>query len=277
MRHPVSLIVTLTKQNAAHDVLPQLLDWFRDLDRRGLRYINLHLLEVDNPGVREQLALSVEENVNALMSCYELQKSTRLKFEPLTDMEQMLRGELVDVSCTWNGCDPYTTAAVQGIDGQGNKGNCGRTSKDGPLWEKATTPGYERYLALAYAPQEIGGCKDCSFFALCKGHCPGEGENNDWRGKTEHCAVLMRVFESLEKTIDAPITQTPLIKQIEERQIALWSRGQNATLKQLIQAIRMGERIDANMQHNHPHGDAPHGDSPHGDSHGDHTDTGARR
>ncbi len=84
----------------------------------------------------------------------------------------MLVGEDHGTSCIWNACDPYTTQAVRGVAGQGQRNNCGRTNKDGIDFGKADTPGYERYLALYQTPQEAGGCSGCSFFLMCKGQCP---------------------------------------------------------------------------------------------------------
>ena len=41
----------------------------KELAAKGLRNINLHLLEVDMPGVREELSLTADENVHALLTC----------------------------------------------------------------------------------------------------------------------------------------------------------------------------------------------------------------
>ena len=80
-------------------------------------------------------------------------------------------------NCVWNFCDPYTTPAVRGVDGQGTRGNCGRTNKDGVPYEKSAVAGHERQLALYLTPQEHGGCAECRFFVPCGGgSCPGEGE-----------------------------------------------------------------------------------------------------
>lgn len=290
-----SLIVTLTKMNASAERLPRLLDWFRALAAKGLRHVNLHLLEVDMPGVRERLSLSTEENVAALLACARLQDESGLHFNPLRDMVALLRGEDLwsplpqgghagGTNCTWNGCDPYTTGAVQGVNGQGERGNCGRTCKEGPFWLKADRPGYERYLSLAYTPQAFGGCLGCRFFALCKGHCPGEGEHADWRGKTEHCATLMRVFEALEGELvragETPVSLAADRRAIEEALIAGWAAGQQRRLQPIREALAKGAPAAAVTVADQPHGDAPHGD--HTDvarpieTHGDHTDEAGR-
>lgn len=273
--HIPSIIVTLHQLNASTERLPQLLEWFRMLATRGLRHINLHLLEVDAPGVREKLSLSVEENVNALWACYQLQQEVALQINPLRDMEALLLGNDQRVNCTWNACDPYTTNAVHGVDGQGNRGNCGRTCKEGPFWIKADQAGYERYLSLYYTPQQHGGCQGCPVFFACKGNCPGEGPQGDWRGKTEHCATLLEVFHRLEERLLAqgkkPLSRSPQRAVIEKRLIDAWSVGQNISINRALAG-------EPSYVQDRPHGDAPHGD--HTDvakpvvNHGDHTDLG---
>lgn len=68
-------------------------------------------------------------------------------------------------------CDPLTTPAVQGVMGDASMSNCGRTMKEGVLWQKASGMGFERYLALYQTPQSVGGCKDCRYFMVCGGMC----------------------------------------------------------------------------------------------------------
>lgn len=295
-----SLIVTMHRLNASTERLPRLLDWFRELSAKGLRHVNLHLLEVDMPGVREQLSLSEDENVAALLACARLQSELPIDFNPLTDMASLLKGEdqwspradgkgyLAGVNCTWNACDPYTTEAVRGVNGQGHRGNCGRTCKEGPMWLKASTPGFERYLSLMHTPQAYGGCSGCRFFYACKGNCPGEGLQGDWRRKTEHCAVLVRVFSALEANMVAlgvqPFSLSPERARVEATQAALWQTGRHATVTRIREMLVKGED-PAQAPKPSPHGDAPHIDVDHGDhrdadrpvyTHGDHTDAAKR-
>lgn len=257
-----AIIVTLTQHNASAERLPKLLDWFRELSRKGLRHVNLHLLEIEHESLRASLELSEDETVNALISCAQLQNELPMKFAPLTDMLALLRSRPEEANCVWNGCDPYTTAAVHGVDGEGNRRNCGRTLKEGVNWVKADVPGYERYVALALTPQEYGGCQGCRFFFACKGQCPGTAEEGDWRGRTEHCGVLIRVFTYLEGVLEAngevPASKVPGQAERVGQMIAAWTSGRS--------------RPSAG------HGDGPHGD--HTDvvkpvqTHGDHTDKG---
>lgn len=288
LKHPVSIIVTAHQLNAKGDRLPKLLDWFRALRAQGLSFINIHLLESDNASVEQELGLTVYENVELLLACNKLMKEIGLHFAPLTDMKELLRGRdrwnesngsyWGGVTCTWNGCDPYTTAAVQGIDGKGRLGNCGRTCQDGPYWVKANKPGYERYIALGNTPMQYGGCKECRFFVMCKGHCPGEGEGFDWRGKTSHCLTLMRVFEALEQELfdagEIPLSANSVaLGKVKQAFLSTWGAGRNTSIVEIM----AGKHVNGEQKHT----DVPHRD--HTDvanpvhTYNDHTDVGGTR
>src|SRR5262249_41863218 len=132
---PPSLIVTLHRQNASEDRLPILVGWMRRLASLGISSVRLHLLEIDNPETRQRYALTTRENIEALMAFGRLQfELTRLQFDVFADMAHMLLGQdniRHGTTCVWNACDPYTTRAVRGIEGNGQKTNCGRTNKEG--------------------------------------------------------------------------------------------------------------------------------------------------
>jgi uncharacterized protein len=170
----VSLIVTLHRGNATADRLPIMYDWFRRLDQAGLKSARLHALEIDSHGVQKSLSLSREQTIDAFWGFHELERQlTGLKFDVFRDMISMLRGQDKRTTCIWRGCDPYTTRAVQGVEGNGQASNCTRTNKDGVEFVKSSIEGFERQVALYHTPQNDGGCKDCRFFLMCRGNCPG--------------------------------------------------------------------------------------------------------
>lgn len=245
-----SLIITLWKGNCDEEAFQILCDWIVRLDSLGLRYINLHYLEID--GVKaSKLRVDTKmliQRMKQLMSLERQLKNTRI--ENFHEYVTLLRRDNGHTYCVWHACDVLTTPAVQGIDGQGNKTNCGRTNKDGVNWLKASTSGIERQMALYNTPYRDGGCKGCRFFLMCKGECPGTGLDGDWRNRTEHCEVIMAIFEHYENLLlelgDVPASLHP------DRQ--RWER-------EFFSGVQGGQaQADC------------HGDSPHGDSHGDHTD-----
>lgn len=277
----VSIIITLNRFNGAADRHPILATWLTEMAALGLRSVNVHLLQMNSEQIKQDLGLTPEENADALIALGRLMKSTPLQIMPLTDMRRLQLGQ-DGTTCTWNACDTYNTSAVFGVDGHGNIGNCGRTCKQGPHWIKSDTSGYERYLGLYYTPQEYGGCSGCRFFFACKGHCPGEGaENQDWRSKTVHCRTLQILFERLEGIMEQqnllPISKNDVIRrQAEEAYLQAWKEGRTIPLTVAVK----GPRVAAQPVQ---HVDSPHLDTPHIDhedkinphvTHDDHNDGG---
>lgn len=229
-----SLIITLHRGNGTRNKLPTMHEWLRRLERMGVRSARLHVLEVDDEGVREKYALSIDENVEAFLSFLRLSfQLKQLKFDVFDEMRALLQGE-DKASCVWHACDPYTTASVRGVEGNGQASNCGRTNKDGIDFVKASAPGFERYLALYNTPQEHGGCKGCRFFLMCKGECPGTAIGGDWRNRTEHCELWKRVFAVLEQELlregVVPLSLAPARAFVEEKLVEGWAEGENLSL-----------------------------------------------
>jgi|ERR1700731_1388965 len=143
---PPSLIVTLHRINALPTKFLAMDEWFRELDSIGIRFVRLHILESETPAIRQKYALSTAENTEAFLHFCQLESSFNdLKFDVFADMERLLRGDGGKVSCIWGSCDPYTTAAVRGVEGHGQRSNCGRTNKDGISFVKEESAGFERY------------------------------------------------------------------------------------------------------------------------------------
>lgn len=247
---PPGLIVTIHQGNAGTlENLSELLRWFYYLEKKGIKHINLHMLEVEKG--MENLSLTEEVNIEVFARLYHFSKSSGLYIQPFIDIYQLLTERYPNVSCIWNHCDPLTTAAVQGVSADGTESNCPRTNKDGINWIKGDKPGFERYLILHQTPQEFGGCKDCRFWVFCKGQCPGTAISGDWRNRTIHCRTWYRLFEDIERDIIAS-ARLPN------------SKDQNFLTEKDKEFLEtwIGDK----------HGDSAHGDTPHGDSHGDHTD-----
>jgi uncharacterized protein len=235
-----SLIVTLHRENASSERLPILHGWLRELDRLGVRAVRLHLLESESDDIRRTLGLTAEENTCALLGLAALEKELgHLEFDLFSEMRRLLLGQDQRTSCVWNACDPYTTQAVQGIEGHGERSNCGRTNKDGVDFVKSDVPGYERYLTLYATRQEAGGCAGCRFFLMCKGQCPGTAIDGDWRNRTEHCDVWKALFTHLETELLAegqkPLSRSAARPRIEQTMLGYWRRGRTAYIAQCVE------------------------------------------
>lgn len=255
-----SVICTLSRANASPERLPRLLAWLEDLRARGIRHVNLHALEVDSEDVRAELALSEDELAEAWLAAARLDRAD-FAVQPIRDLRALLRRKDDYALCIWRGCDPWTTPAVRGIDGQGHRMNCGRTYKDGIVMLKADQPGFERYIALYQTPQAYGGCAGCRFFLICRANCPGTAERGDWRGKTEHCRAIVRVLEALEAELvasgEVPLSLAPDRIALERWIVEGWQRGEARRLAAWSGPASTGQTGD--------HLDIPHLDTPHDD------------
>jgi radical SAM protein with 4Fe4S-binding SPASM domain len=205
--------------------------------------VRLHLLEVDHDSVRDSLALSARENIQALLAFAELQENLAgMHLDLFEEMERLLSGQDSGVGCTWRACDPYTTEAVQGVEGNGQSSNCGRTNKEGIGFTKAAEAGYERYLALYRTPQSDNGCAGCRFFLMCKGQCPGTSVDGDWRNRTEHCEEWKHLFRLIERRMilagKIPLTIQPVRFELEKYQILAWEKGENPSISRSLAEYR---------------------------------------
>ena len=241
---PVGLIVTAHRVNCAPENLPVFLDWLRDLAALGVRTVRLHMLEVETEEVGAKYQLSTEECLSLLQALDDLGRELPPDFiDVFHDMARALRGEDENIGCVWRGCDPYTTAAVRGIQGNGQITNCGCTNKSGVNFVKADRPGYERYLALYQTPQAHHGCAGCRFFLMCKGKCPGTAVDGDWRNRTAECALWMARYELLETRALAagatPLSQHHRRLEVERMMLQAWANGVNPSLTHVLAQLGM--------------------------------------
>ena len=266
-----SIISTMHALNMRGHRIWQYKDWILGLKEKGLKSLNMHSLEVDMPSAKE-IELENQEVIFVYEMCMDLHFNHGITVSPISDWVSLMQQNEGQANCVWVGCDNHSTSAVQGIDGSGQLGNCGRTNKHGVRWAKAPT-GYERYSMLRRTPMEHGGCKDCRFWLVCKGACPGEAELGDWRGKTEHCSNIKGFLPILEKKMQEqgmdPITlNRELVEKLSAQVLQNMDQGQRMSM--------FDPHLDTHFDHMDQHGD--HMDSngihetEHGDTHGDHQD-----
>lgn len=281
---PPSIIVTIGRHNGLPEHRARLKTWLRDLEDKGLRTARLHQLEVESAELRERFALTTEENIEFFTDMHAFERTLKhLQFDVFTDIRNLMRGDDRNVTCVWNACDPWQTAAVRGVDAYGGTSNCGRTNKDGIDWKKADVTMRERQMGLYVTPFEEGGCGGCRFWVMCKGHCPGTGIDQDWREKTADCALWLALFELVEREMRdyklTPLSRAPFLSELERRMFDAWAAGSNAWIHGTIKQILKEQKNETSEQQHEgddgQHGDhTDHGDSAHGDeAHGDHTDT----
>ena len=306
--HGPTLIVTLHSGNVSKKVFPKFEKWLRHLNTIGVRFINFHFLEVDYKA--NKWAISDEQLTHVMKKLRILSEEFKtLQFLNFGELEKTLMGDTSQAMCVWQACDPWSTAAVQGLNNEGEPSNCSRGSKDGIGWLPAEGSGsvsrwgigtefytnrfHERQLSLYVTPEEHGGCNGCRFWLMCTGYCPGtgsevadirdSGEKSDWRTKSSHCNSLKTQFVEVESKLisfgQVPISQRPDRIEIEKLQYNLWSEGKDCNLEQALRILEHKSNPSNDIdvtQTNISHGDhtdiAPHGDHTDIAPHGDHTE-----
>lgn len=284
-----SLIVTLHAGNmGTAEKRERLLRWFHELDEEGLTSVNLHMMELDYEA--NEWSCDTPTMLAFLKELWLAENSTlhTLKFGMFREIISLLRGDDKNVKCVWHACDPWNTGAVEGLEGDGTPSGCTRINKDGMTWMPASGAGtptrhsiggyaaqrhHERQLALYVTPQEYGGCKDCRFWLMCKGQCPGTGEaseaqgnQGDWRFRSSYCSIWKGLFEEGERRLIAvgeqPLSRSERLPSLERALYGMWVNGSTSSLQQLLNP----------RSQNSSGGNVQHGDTPHGNSHGDHDD-----
>lgn len=292
-----SLIVTLHAGNVGKTAFPKFISWLRELDALGVQHINLH--DIENDYKAEKWLLPIEEYIDRFIDLWELQSSfCNIKFQMFREIITLLSGGDKDTVCIWRACDPYNSDSVRGIEHDGTPSFCTRSVKDGKLWlpaEGCGTPDhenrrngfpatrhYERQLALYVTPQDLGGCKDCPYWILCQGSCPGTSMQRDWRMRTVLCPLIKRLFahgEAILRKAGIPIvTDWINCREIENELYKVWSNNGRGDWVRIARELKCvtnqttqscdspGDRAHGDCAHGDAHGDSAHGDSVHGDS-----------
>ena len=253
-----TMIVTLHAGNASEERWPRMKEWIRYLDSIGVSFINIHFMEMDYNA--EKFYLPDEQITKVMVELWEMTEELKsLKFLNFEELIDLLRGKDSASMCVWKACDPWSTAAVQGLGNEGEPSNCTRGIKDGKDWLPSEGSGqesqwqitqfktnrfHERQLSLYVTPEEDGGCKGCRFWLMCQGYCPGTGvpfdtKDGDWRLKSSHCATLKSQFEEVERRLvavgDEPLSLSPQRPLIETIMYTTWERGGEIDVAHAIQ------------------------------------------
>jgi uncharacterized protein len=264
-------------------------EWLLEMDRRGLAYINFHVMELDHKATKgSEWYLPHDRLKEVMLDLWDLStKFAGLKVANFREIVSLLRANSQDAMCVWHACDPWNTAAVQGLEGDGSPSHCTRTNKDGIDWVPAEGSGVEttwqigdfyksnrsneRQLSLYVTPQEHGGCNDCRFWVMCMGQCPGtaeesvDGQLGDWRLRSSYCQTWKDLFEEGERRLleigETPLSMHPKLKEIEQVMYQAWESGKEI---QVGMAIRV---VEGKMTLQQVVGDT--GNTAHADEHGE--------
>jgi len=258
---PPGLITVLHRQNATREKLPRLVEWMRQLDGQGVKAMRLHVLGAHAERALKRYCLTCAEYLETLRALMELEPRLQsLRFDLFGDMRNMLLGKDRKSTCVWAGCDVFNTRAVYGIRGDGQIANCGSAAHDGVDYVKAECDGFERCLSLYQTPQSGAGCRDCRFFLMCKGYCPGSALDGDWRNRSEFCELWKQLYADLEGQLleqgETPLSVSPLRPRLERYSLDHWRQGQMPLVESVIRKPAR-EPAETPPDHAEPPGASP--------------------
>lgn len=184
-------ISVLTKANASEDKLDILEDWILKNEISG-RFNPMFLPNWAKDTPLAKYELTSEEVKNVWIRLIKLnKKEPHLDLAPMKEFAGNLLGDRLS-PCVVSRCDNIKTRCDM-ITPDGGISHCDRCLQDGIYYtDKAT---YTNYRSEILKQTE---CKDCRYFCICGGGCPGEAVDGDFRRKTKFCSAYYAVYEYLE-------------------------------------------------------------------------------
>jgi len=271
----LNCIIVLRKYNASPERIPELLAFIERLYKEfGIRYINTIPCTVYDKKRRKEEQLTNRELSFAFKMIESLKwQYPDLIWQPYHDIVDMMLGYM-DQTCVFNECDPFRTGGERAINYCGDMTNCLRSggAVEGLQLLSDDNFSRERYAMLEQLPRNMGGCKNCRFWHLCYGHCPGAGVNNDWRNRTRFCKAWKEFYIHIEnrlKAIMPNLLLSPMFypqraapegvqKSLRVSNGSSFKNMVRFNIKNVKREIGQKGLIGSQMG---GHGDRPHGDS----------------
>ncbi len=110
-------------------------------------------------------------------------------WSPFSDMLYSILGQQEKAMCHFQGCDPFSTQAGIVVTSQGRISVCHKFLEEQIEYTRPLKTREELLLAT--------DCKGCNFFANCKGGCPANAPDGDWRNKTIWCVVYRPLWRKI--------------------------------------------------------------------------------
>lgn len=193
----VSIITVIHRQNAIKN-MGKLKNFLLDMKEKGISGGRLNPISItSNLDRGEEHQLTMEEMIKVYDELYDFLSGHGLTYSPFMDMAASLRGDNKVVCKFSDGCDPYGTPSLQGIYKEGQEINCLKLYR-----------GDYYYLRKKPRPQireqvlKETDCKECPYWFACKGGCPNDAINDDWRRKSRNCELYKHLFERIRNDHD---------------------------------------------------------------------------
>ena len=199
----VSVIAVMRKCNCGPDRLDQFIDFLKRLASDfGIYNLRTNPGIVFEPSRVAEWELSPAELGNAFEEIAAVGfTDNRFGWQPYRDVVDRLVG-FPDATCVFCDCDPFATSAERPILEDGSIGNCLKsgTALDGIASLRTAKPSRAREEILKGIPYPTA-CGGCKYWPLCRGACPGEAIDNDWRNKSRFCEGYLRLYRFIERRL----------------------------------------------------------------------------
>lgn len=267
-----SVIAVLHKVNAGTaEAREKMKKWFIELADKGITQGRTNPLfdPFESPNVvkyrltPEELAVAWEDFFRFFM------EHPGMYWSPYKDVIDVMLGQSVSV-CVFGRCDVFASEAAIAIYPDGTLGTCDRYYGFG-LIRRQDPP-----LRLRDYILQRTECRGCKYWKLCRGGCPMEAPEGDWRRKTYFCKAYYRLFEVAEKYLKSLMPNIVLAHEVDYDWINeghdpfKYIRYMRSTWRGVSGRLRLyreEKRETTKPRQSGFHGDVPHGDwTNHGDS-----------
>lgn len=222
----IGVITVLHKTNAGtEERFETLLEWIDELNQVGVSgHFNPAIPYED---VQEDISLDPSTLKDRFLRTWEwMKQEPHREWNPMGQyVDNLLGNGLQD--CVNAECNVFNAGAAKIIKGDGGTTGCGKTWSavgDGVPFLQGIENDSEydevnaRYRSLIQTPgpytedePDMGGCKGCKYWNVCKGGCPSSGMDYDYRNRTIWCEAKYALYEKIEQDIRAILPNVRLI------------------------------------------------------------------
>jgi uncharacterized protein len=260
----MSIIIVLRKYNAGPDNIDRLIKFLKRLKNEfGITDIRC------NPGIVYDESLRIDEELLP----YDLGFTYIRLFDFLmneNDMSLQPTRDFIDGMMGYNDmteCDPYNTTAEVTIMHDGSMGNC---LKSGTALDGVASIRTNKYSNVRSEILKQTDCKDCKYWFICHGGCPGAAIDNDWRNKTRFCESYKMVYSHIHKKLKNLFPNIHLMPDLypdtgiskDSLCGSTWKKSHRKNIDSIKKKVDTTKIINGHGDHHtDSHGDRPHGDS----------------
>ena len=179
-------LTVISKANGLPEQRDQFKDFVRSLHRERTQ---ARLLPGRHPN--PDIQLTIPEALDFYSDILDFMIDEDIKgWSPFSDVVHATQDDWEKVWCRFSGCDPFSTSAGIVITREGYITTCHKfKDKD----YNFINPRKDTRANLLYQTD----CKGCNWFRFCRGGCPADAVDFDWRNKTYWCPVYKMIFNRL--------------------------------------------------------------------------------